>query len=116
MNIHGNARRHRRAGGARQDSRLDIYRLLTQAGPGGLAAGEVASRLGLAPNTLSFHLERMRSAGLMRASRTGRSVVYSARLEQMNTLIAFLTDTCGNGIGCAPAGPLPAGPSAQALP
>lgn len=37
-----------------QDNRLDVFRLLVQAGPEGMPAGEVASRLDLAPNTLKF--------------------------------------------------------------
>ncbi len=48
-----------------QDNRLDAYRLLVQAGPNGLAAGEIAERLKLAPNTLSFHFDRLRHAALV---------------------------------------------------
>ena len=48
-----------------QENRLDVYRLLVQAGPDGLAAGDVAAKLGIAPNTLSFHLDRLRHAGLV---------------------------------------------------
>ena len=43
-----------------QDNRLlDVYRLLVQAGPDGMAAGHMAERLGLAPNTLTFHFDRL---------------------------------------------------------
>ena len=38
-----------------QDNRLDVFRLLVQAGPEGMPAGAVAGSLGLAPNTLTFH-------------------------------------------------------------
>lgn len=42
-----------------QDSRLDVFRLLVQAGPEGMPAGEIATSLKLAPNTLTFHFDRL---------------------------------------------------------
>ncbi|HWB43985.1 MAG TPA: metalloregulator ArsR/SmtB family transcription factor [Hyphomicrobiaceae bacterium] len=87
-----------------QDNRLDVYRLLVQAGPDGMAAGEVATALGIAPNTLSFHLDRLRHAGLVSVARQGRSLIYAARYETMNNLLGFLTDNCcgGNPSACQP--------------
>jgi ArsR family transcriptional regulator, arsenate/arsenite/antimonite-responsive transcriptional repressor len=86
-----------------QDNRLDVFRLLVQAGPDGLAAGDVAERLRLAPNTLTFHFDRLRVAGLVSVRRDGRSMIYAARYETMNDLIAFLTENCCQGAPCAPA-------------
>jgi DNA-binding transcriptional ArsR family regulator len=87
-----------------QDNRLDVFRLLVEAGPDGMPAGEVASALGLAPNTLTFHFDRLRVAGLVSVRREGRSMIYAARFEAMNALIAFLTENCCGGVtGCAPA-------------
>jgi ArsR family transcriptional regulator, arsenate/arsenite/antimonite-responsive transcriptional repressor len=80
-----------------QEHRLEVYRLLVQAGPHGLAAGEVASALGIAPNTLSFHLDRLRHAGLISVARHGRSLIYAARYETMNNLLAYLTENCCGG-------------------
>ncbi len=77
-----------------QDNRLDVYRLLVQAGPEGLSAGAVASALKLAPNTLTFHFDRLRGAGLVTVRREGRSMIYAARYEAMNGLISFLTKNC----------------------
>jgi len=77
-----------------QDNRLDVYRLLVQAGPEGMAAGSVASTLKLAPNTLTFHFDRLRQAGLVTVRREGRSMIYAARYETMNDLIAYLTENC----------------------
>jgi ArsR family transcriptional regulator, arsenate/arsenite/antimonite-responsive transcriptional repressor len=54
-----------------QDNRLDVFRLLVQAGPSGMAAGEVAEALGIAPNTLTFHFDRLREAGLIGLSEKG---------------------------------------------
>jgi ArsR family transcriptional regulator len=85
-----------------QDNRLDVFRLLVQAGPEGLPAGEIASTLGLAPNTLSFHFDRLRQAGLVTVKREGRSMIYAARYDGMNALIGYLTENCCRGApeGC----------------
>jgi ArsR family transcriptional regulator len=88
-----------------QENRLDTYRLLVQAGPEGIAAGEIAATLGLPPNTLSFHFDRLRQAGLVTVRRNGRSMIYAARYDTMNALIGFLTEKCcaGQPELCAPA-------------
>jgi|SRR5215471_8160767 len=80
-----------------QDNRLDVFRLLVEAGPEGLPAGEVARALELAPNTLTFHFDRLRSAGLVTVRRDGRSMIYAARFETMNALLAYLTENCCQG-------------------
>ena len=80
-----------------QDNRLDVFRLLVQAGPDGMPAGAVAEALDLAPNTLTFHFDRLRTAGLVNARRDGRSIIYAARFEAMNALLAFLTENCCQG-------------------
>jgi ArsR family transcriptional regulator, arsenate/arsenite/antimonite-responsive transcriptional repressor len=87
-----------------QENRLDVYRLLVEAGPEGLAAGEIATVLGIAPNTLSFHFDRLRNAGLISVVRQGRSLIYAARYETMNNLLGYLTENCcgGNPALCAP--------------
>src|SRR5215468_10876612 len=87
-----------------QDNRLDVFRLLVQAGPEGMPAGGVADALDLAPNTLTFHFERLRQAGLVTVRREGRSMIYAARFETMNTLLDFLTENCCGGAPdkCAP--------------
>jgi ArsR family transcriptional regulator, arsenate/arsenite/antimonite-responsive transcriptional repressor len=81
-----------------QENRLDIFRLLVQAGPDGLAAGHVAEELGLAPNTLTFHFDRLRTADLVTVRREGRSMIYAARFEAMNGLVEFLTESCCQGV------------------
>jgi DNA-binding transcriptional ArsR family regulator len=88
-----------------QDNRLDVFRLLVQAGPDGMPAGGVAAALGLAPNTLTFHFDRLRQAGLVTVRRDGRSMIYAAQYETMNALLVFLTENCCGGAPekCAPA-------------
>jgi DNA-binding transcriptional ArsR family regulator len=96
-----------------QDNRLDVFRLLVQAGPEGMAAGAVSAALRLAPNTLTFHLDRLREAGLVTVERQGRSMIYTAQFGRMNALLGYLTENCCNGTPelCAPAAcvPTPAG-------
>ena len=88
-----------------QDNRLDVFRLLVQAGPEGMAAGAIAEALDLAPNTLTFHFDRLRAAGLVTVRRDGRSMIYAAQFETMNALLGFLTENCCQGAveACAPA-------------
>src|SRR6202012_4923066 len=86
-----------------QESRLEAFRLLVRAGPKGLAAGEVATSLGVPPNTLTFHFDRLRMAGLVTVRREGRSMIYAAQFDTMNALLGFLTENCCGGVSCAPA-------------
>ncbi len=86
-----------------QDNRLDVFRLLVQAGPDGMAAGAVASALDLPPNTLTFHFDRLRMAGLITVRRAGRSMIYAAQYERMNALLGYLTENCCAGVPCTPA-------------
>src|SRR5882724_3478413 len=88
-----------------QENRLDVFRLLVEAGPEGLPAGSVASALEIAPNTLTFHFDRLREAGLVTVRRNGRSMVYAAQFDAMNALISYLTENCcqGSSHQCMPA-------------
>jgi DNA-binding transcriptional ArsR family regulator len=87
-----------------QDSRLDVFRLLVEAGPDGMPAGEIADTLKLAPNNLTFHFDRLRMVGLVTVRRDGRSMIYAARFETMNALLSYLTENCCKGSPdiCAP--------------
>jgi ArsR family transcriptional regulator len=86
-----------------QDNRLDVFRLLVRAGPEGMPAGAVAGALDLAPNTLTFHFDRLRTAGLVTVRREGRSMIYAAQFDTMNALLGFLTENCCGGVSCIPA-------------
>ncbi|WP_036289631.1 helix-turn-helix transcriptional regulator [Methylosinus sp. PW1] len=79
------------------ESRLDIFRLLMQAGPEGLPAGKISERLGLPSTTLSFHLNQLKHADLVTFRRDGRSLIYSAAYPVMNALLAYLTENCCKG-------------------
>jgi len=80
-----------------QESRLQIFRLLVNAGPDGLPAGKIAKRLKLPSPTLSFHLAQLKNAGLLTCERQSRLLIYSANFRTMNALVAFLTENCCHG-------------------
>lgn len=84
-------------GALAQESRLKVFRLLVEAGPEGLAASDIAEAIGIPPNTLSFHVKTLRSAGLVEARQQGRFVFYSANYEQMSALLHYLTESCCRG-------------------
>jgi ArsR family transcriptional regulator, arsenate/arsenite/antimonite-responsive transcriptional repressor len=89
-------------GALAQDSRLQVYRLLVQAGPEGVAASEIAARLKVPANTLSFHLKTLSHAGLVESRQDGRFVYYTANYQRMNSLLGFLTENCCGGRSCKP--------------
>jgi DNA-binding transcriptional ArsR family regulator len=81
-----------------------VFRLLVQTGEAGLAAGDIALRLEMKPNTLSTHLSILESAGLIAAERQGRSIRYFAQMEGLRGLMAWMLQDCcgGNPDACAP--------------
>lgn len=80
-----------------QETRLDVFRLLVQAGAEGLPAGEIAARLGVVQNTASAHLKVLSQAGLIRAGRQGRTIRYVADMTGFRDLLAYLMEDCCNG-------------------
>lgn len=86
-----------------QDLRLSAFRALVQAGPAGLAVGELRERLDVPPATLSAHLNTLRAAGLVQDERQGRSIRVRADFGRMTGLVAYLAENCCAGDGsCAP--------------
>lgn len=83
-------------------SRLTVFRLLVQAGPAGLTAGKLAELTGLAPSSLSFHLKELSLANMVSSTQEGRFVIYAARYETMNAVLAYLTENCCGGNPCTP--------------
>ena len=85
-----------------QETRLDLFRLLVQAGPEGLPAGAIGQALGVPSATLSFHLKELKSCGALECRREGRSLIYSPSFPVMNGLLSYLTENCCGGKGCDP--------------
>lgn len=86
--------------------RLAAFRALVQAGPAGLAVGELRARLDIPPATLSAHLNILRAAGLVSDLREGRVIRVSADFGRMDALVAYLGENCC-GSGTCRADPLP---------
>ncbi len=86
------------------DTRLSVFRALVKAGSDGLAAGSIAETLAVLPNTLSAHLAQLSRAGLVSATREGRSIRYRADYEGIESLVGFLIRDCCDGRPevCAP--------------
>ncbi len=86
-----------------QETRLDIFRILVEAGPDGMPAGQIGEKLGLPSATLSFHLNQLKHAHLVKFRRESRSLIYSAEYPVMNDLLAYLTENCcqGNTAACS---------------
>jgi len=80
-----------------QGTRLELLRALLEAGPNGLAAGDIAARLGVLSSTLSFHLRALDQAGLIAATRQGRSLIYAVQFARLRALLAFLVEACCGG-------------------
>ncbi len=93
----------RALGALAQEHRLAAFRLLVQAGPDGLAAGELAGAVGVPPSSMSFHLAQLSNSGLVTQRRISRSIVYAADFPAMTALLGYLTENCCGGQPCAPA-------------
>lgn len=83
-----------------QPVRLQVFRALVVAGPEGLTPTLLAAGLGVSPSSLSFHLKELTHAGLVSQERASRHLIYRARFECMNGLMAYLTDNCCEGAAC----------------
>ncbi len=82
-------------------TRLEVFRLLVQAGSEGLSVGRIAGQLGIEANgRLSFHLKELVNAGLVDSRQEGRFVFYATRYPAMNDLLRYLTEDCCGGLGC----------------
>jgi ArsR family transcriptional regulator, arsenate/arsenite/antimonite-responsive transcriptional repressor len=84
------------------ETRLAVFRMLVERGPDGLPAGSIADQLGIAPSSLTFHVQHLHRAGLVTQRRVSRQLIYAADFAAMNGLVGFLTENCcGRGV-CAP--------------
>lgn len=90
-------------GALAQEHRLALFRLLVQAGDGGMPAGAIAETLGVPNSSLSFHLTQLRNAGLILQERQHRSLIYRANYAAMNSLLAYLMENCCAGADCGSA-------------
>ena len=64
--------------------------MLVEYGEKGLPAGVLGNKLGIPDSTLSFHLLHLKHAKLVKSSKEGNSVIYSANFERLQDLLKYL--------------------------
>lgn len=79
-------------------TRLEIFRLLVQAGEEGAPVGHLQKALNIPASTLSHHISRLVRVGLVSQERRSRLLICRANYDAMQSLIGFLTDKCCGGI------------------
>jgi DNA-binding transcriptional ArsR family regulator len=85
-----------------QEARIRIYRAVVGVGPDGMTPGALASVLGIAPSTVSFHVKELLNAGLVTQERMGRHLIYRPCIDTMNALLGYLTAHCCQAVTCEP--------------
>jgi len=75
-------------------ARLAILRFVVQSGEEGAAAGEIQNHVDLPASTLSHHLKRLSSAGLVRTRNEGTFHYYSPEYDALRALTAYLWEDC----------------------
>jgi ArsR family transcriptional regulator len=76
------------------EPRLRIMQLLLSAHPEGLVVGDIQSELEIPNSTLSHHLEKLRTEGLVEVKREGTFLRYTANTEALQELLQFLYAEC----------------------
>ena len=79
------------------ETRLGVFRLLVQAGPAGMPAGDIAERMEARQNTMSSHLAKLQRAGIISSERDGRHIIYRADFDALGGLIVYLMKDCCGG-------------------
>ena len=75
-------------------ARLAILRFIVQSGEEGAAAGEIQNHVDLPASTLSHHLKRLSSAGLVRTRNEGTFHYFSPQYDALRALTAYLWEDC----------------------
>jgi ArsR family transcriptional regulator len=76
------------------EPRLRIMQLLLSAHPEGLVVGEIQDELEIPNSTLSHHLEKLKTEGLVEVQREGTFLRYTANCEALQELLQFLYAEC----------------------
>lgn len=76
------------------ESRLRIMQLLLSAHPDGMVVGEIQDELGISPSNLSHHLDKLKNEELVRVTREGTYLRYTANTEALQEILTFLYAEC----------------------
>ena len=79
-------------------TRLSIFRYLVKVGSDGVPVGQIQKALGLPGSTLSHHISRLISAGLVKQNRASRTLYCTAQYDSLRELIDFLHSECCIGV------------------
>ena len=77
--------------------RLKVIRVLVEAGPKGMNAGEIARKIDATPSRASFHLATLLESDFVVKERQSRSLNYRVNFEQLGRLLTFLIEDCCQG-------------------
>src|ERR1700748_1502563 len=72
------------------EARLRIMQLLLTAHPEGLVVSEIQEELDIPNSTLSHHLDKLKSEGLVQVRRESTFLRYTADTEALQQLLQFL--------------------------
>ena len=84
-------------GALSHETRLTVFRKIMKAGADGVTAGELADHAGVTPSNLSAHLTVLTHSGLIKVRRDGRRRIYTAIVDTVADLVAFLVEDCCDG-------------------
>lgn len=76
------------------EPRLRIMQLLLTAHPEGLVVSDIQSELEIPNSTLSHHLDKLRTEGLVEVQREGTFLRYTANTVALQELLQFLYAEC----------------------
>ena len=76
------------------EPRLRIMQLLLSAHPEGLVVGDIQNDLDIPNSTLSHHLEKLKTEGLVEVQRQGTFLRYTANTAALQELLQFLYAEC----------------------
>jgi DNA-binding transcriptional ArsR family regulator len=95
-----------------QATRLQILARVAEAGPRGVAAGDLARAVRCPASTLSFHLKELSRTGLLEGRPSGRFVIYTLQRDVLRSLTQFLGGLAGEVAAEKPRRPVSRGPKA----
>lgn len=78
--------------------RLQIFRLLVQAGDAGMNISDIRSAIGIPASTLGFHLRGLVDSGLVVQERQGREVLCRANYALLRDTLSFVMQECCVGV------------------
>ncbi|MCM8529860.1 MAG: metalloregulator ArsR/SmtB family transcription factor [Lentisphaeraceae bacterium] len=84
------------------ETRLEIFRTLVKSGHTKINVGDLQQQLNIPNSTLSHHLSKLTTVGLISQKKEGRQIFYHPNFPQLQGMIDFLLDECCEGETCLP--------------